>query len=253
MADKQSARDKLINRVKTRLGNNLVEIDLNTIDFTEAIDYTLEKYRELSVHSTTENFMFMRTEKDQNSYTLPEDIVEVVGVHRRTFGTGLGTDVNNEFDPFELSYLNRVLMPNGSGPGVATYYLYHQQLETAQKVFGGYIQFRYDQYTKELLLMRRPFGQEIVMLQVHNAKPEEQIITDMYSAPWILDYATAVSKKILGEAYRYVNNVPGPNGGITINGEGMISEAKEDMQDLELKLQKGGAGAEQTYGNIFIG
>jgi len=78
---------------------------------------------------------------------------------------------------------------------------------------------------------------EVVMLWCYNYKPDQMILNDIYAYPWIQDYAYAMAKQILGEARSKFATLAGPQGGTSLNGTALISEAKEEMQKLEEDLK----------------
>ena len=75
-----------------------------------------------------------------------------------------------------------------------------------------------------------------MLLWTYNLKPEIQLLADFQIQQWIRDYMVAVSKMIIGEAREKFGTIAGPNGGGTLNGTAMKSEAKEEMADLIKQL-----------------
>jgi hypothetical protein len=54
--------------------------------------------------------------------------------------------------------------------------------------------------------------------------------------PWIQDYAYALAKYTLGEAREKYSTIAGPQGGTSLNGGTLKTEAKELLDKLELDL-----------------
>jgi len=75
-----------------------------------------------------------------------------------------------------------------------------------------------------------------VLLWTYNLKPEIQLLADFQIQQWIRDYMVAVSKMIIGEAREKFGTIAGPNGGGTLNGTAMKSEAKAEMDSLITQL-----------------
>jgi hypothetical protein len=72
---------------------------------------------------------------------------------------------------------------------------------------------------------------------VYQVKPEIQLLSDYQIQQWIKDYMLANCKMIIGEAREKFATIAGPQGGGTLNGTAMKSEAKEAMADLIEQLK----------------
>ena len=64
------------------------------------------------------------------------------------------------------------------------------------------------------------------------------IMSDPYAYPWLQEYAYSFSKRILGQAYSKFSQIAGPQGGATLNGTAMLSEAQAEMDKLEEELKQ---------------
>jgi hypothetical protein len=176
--------------------------------------------------------------RDVNIYTLPQEVASVRQVFRRTFGDSTGPFASN-FDPFAQASINVYLMNFNVAGGLATYDFYSQYVELAGRMFGAYMNYTFNSVTKKLQLIRDPKGTgENVLLWVYQVKPEIQLLSDYQIQQWIKDYMLANCKMIIGEAREKFATIAGPQGGGTLNGTAMKSEAKEAMADLieQLKL-----------------
>ena len=179
----------------------------------------------------------MELVKDVNIYQLPQEVVSVRQVFRRTFGDATGPFASN-FDPFAQASLNVYLMNFNVAGGLATYDFYSQYVELAARMFGGYMNYTYNQVTKKIQLIRDPKGTgENVLLWCYNLKPEINLLQDFQISQWIKDYMVANCKMIIGEAREKFGSIAGPQGGGTLNGAAMKAEAKEAITALEEQLK----------------
>jgi len=175
--------------------------------------------------------------RDVNIYTLPQEVASVRQVFRRTFGDSTGPFASN-FDPFAQASINVYLMNFNVAGGLATYDFYSQYVELAGRMFGAYMNYTFNPVTKKLQLIRDPKGTgENVLLWVYQVKPEIQLLSDYQIQQWIKDYMLANCKMIIGEAREKFATIAGPQGGGTLNGTAMKSEAKEAMADLIEQLK----------------
>ena len=109
-------------------------------------------------------------------------------------------------------------------------------MRQAGRMFGRDINYTFDTVTKKLSIIRKPTGNEAVVLWVYKFKPDDAIIADPMARPWIRDYTLAWCKQMLGEAYSKYNTVIGPQGGTTLKGDALKNEAKEIMDRLEKEI-----------------
>jgi hypothetical protein len=112
-------------------------------------------------------------------------------------------------------------------------------------MFGSFINFTWNPQSRKLVIMQRPRGDEEVMLWCYNTKPDHAIINDTYAGQWIKDYSLANCKMMLGQAREKFAQIAGPQGGSSLNGAAMKSEAQADLDRLTKELETlvaGGSG-----------
>jgi hypothetical protein len=175
--------------------------------------------------------------RDVQIYTLPQEVISVRQIFRRTFGDSVGPFASN-FDPFSQASLNVYLMNFNVAGGLATYDFYTQYVELAARMFGGFLNYTWNPVTKKLQIVRDPRGTgENVLLWTYNLKPEFNLLMDYQISQWIRDYMVAACKMIVGEAREKFTNIAGPQGGSVLNGTAMKSEAQARMDDLIMQLK----------------
>ena len=225
------------------LGNQIIDLELDPAHFEAAYQKTIGTFRQRSNAAYEEAYIFMELIRDVNIYTLPQEVTSVRQIFRRTFGDATGPFASN-FDPFAQASINVYLMNFNVAGGLATYDFYSQYVELAAKMFGGFMNYTWNPVTKKLQLIRDPKGTgENVLLWAYQLKPEIQLLTDHQTGQWIRDYMVAVSKMIIGEAREKFSTIAGPQGGGSLNGAAMKSEAQTQMDALleQLKLYVDGA------------
>jgi len=231
-------KQNLIDYCRFTLGDQIIDIELDPAHYETAYQRTLGVYRQRAQNAYEEAYIFMYLVKDENIYTLPQEVMSVRQVFRRTFGDSTGPFASN-FDPFAQASLNVYLMNFNVAGGMATYDFYSQYVELAARMFGGYMNYTYNPVTKKLQLIRDPKGTgEAVLLWTYQLKPEIQLLSDMQISQWIRDYMVAACKMIIGEAREKFSTIAGPQGGGNLNGTAMKSEAQAQMDAKieELKL-----------------
>jgi hypothetical protein len=76
----------------------------------------------------------------------------------------------------------------------------------------------------------------MVLLHTYNYKPDVMLMNDILSFQWIQEYAYNFAKLILGEARSKYSQIAGPQGGTTLNGDALKTEAAAEMERLENDL-----------------
>ena len=174
-------------------------------------------------------------QKDTNEYTLPKEVIEV----RETFRRALGSDQQSgiDVDPFEIAYTNLYFLQAGRIGGLTTWEAFSQYQETIGRLFGNKINFTWDTVTKKFTIIRRPRNDETLLLQVYMVRTDETLLDDPYAKSWIREYALAQCKMMLGEARSKFGQLPGAQGGVTLNGADLKAEAQAAMDRLEEEIR----------------
>jgi hypothetical protein len=225
-------KQNLIEYVQLQLAAQIIDLELDAEHYEAAYQRTIGVYRQRAQGAYEESYTFMELVKDVNIYTLPQETIQVRQIFRRTFGDSAGPFSSN-FDPFSQASVNVYLMNFNVAGGLATYDFYSQYVELAARMFGGYMNFTWNPVTKKLQIIRDPKGTgENVLLWTYNLKPEFNLLSDFQISQWIRDYMVANCKMIIGEAREKFGTIAGPQGGGTLNGAAMKTEAQAQMDKL---------------------
>jgi hypothetical protein len=243
---KQTPRQLLIRELRLLLGGGVIENELTPEHFDLAFDIALDRYRQRSDNSTEERIAFLNLQANQNSYTLPDEIIHVKQVFRSgAMGTVSGTGAY--FEPFAASFANQFII-NGSGTGgdLVTYELFVEYEKLIGMMFGMNVLFFWDTVNKRLDIQRNILAVESVALWVYISRPEEILLKDPYARPWLRDYSLAKCKDMMSDIRGKFSSMPGP-GGIQLNGVQLKESAQAEMLRLDLELSTQVEG-NQGYG-----
>ncbi|BDR25854.1 hypothetical protein RVBP17_1030 [Pseudomonas phage sp. 30-3] len=244
-----TARTEIKKQIMRRLGNSMTDVELDPEDLDLAIDFAIDRYRQRAENACMESMLFITLQRDETEYTLPTEVQEVRRLYRRSVGSGTSGGTN--FDPFESAFSNIFFLQAGRTGGLATWHLFSEYQETLGRIFGSEINFTWNYADRKLTIMRKFQGAETVLVVVWVAKSEDVLLTDVYSRPWLRDYAIAQSKYMLGEARsKFTNGLPGPNGSVTLNGDQLKQEAFAEMERLENEIINYTTGT--SFGMPFI-
>ena len=232
-----TAKTKLFNYVKKLLGDGMIDVELDVDHYEVALEKALGKYRQRAENSVEESYSFLELKEDTNDYILPNEIQSVKEVFRRSIGSRSGGGQGGTiFEPFNLAYTNTYLLSSTQMGGLATYMAFAGYQELVGKMFGSFINFKFDPVNHKLTIMQRPRGDEEVMLAVYNQRPDFILLSDPYAGQWLKDYTLAVSKYMLGEARSKFATISTPQGGTSLNGDALKADAAAEMEKLEMDL-----------------
>jgi hypothetical protein len=241
-----SMRAAIIDYVRMRLADGIVDVELEKEHYEMSINQALIKYRQRAQNAYEESYAFLSLLPETQEYILPREIQQVRAVFRRGIGSVTGTTAS-QFEPFASGYLNTYMLVAGRVGGLTNYELFVDYQKLAMRMFGGYMNYTFNPVTKRLTLVRKmpyqganpdPAQNESVLLWIYNTKPDSMIFNDPQAFPWIQEYAYSFAKRILGQAYSKFSQIAGPQGGATLNGVAMVSEAQAEMEKLEDDLKQ---------------
>jgi len=246
MSQVDTLKQEVFDYCRLNLGDGMVDVELDPEHYETALEKSLGVFRQRADNAVEESYAFLYLEEDKNEYILPRETQQVRQIFRRSVGSRSGGGTGGTvFEPFNLAYTNTYLLSSTNMGGLLTYELYAGYQELVGKMFGSFINFVWHPHNKKLIIQQRPRGTELVMLWVYNEKPDEVLLTDVYSKQWLKDYTLANCKMILGQAREKFASIAGPQGGTALNGSSLKAEAVGDMDRLiqELTTQvSGGQG-----------
>ena len=248
MSELQTGQQEIFDYVKNNLGDGMIDVELDPKHYQTALERAINKFRQRSSNAVEESYAFLELKENQNTYILPDEIINVRSLHRRTVGSRTeGGEGGTLFEPFNLAYTNTYLLASSNMGGLATYNMFASYQELVGRMFGSFIEFKWNTTTKRLTLLQRPRAEETLLLYCYNYRPDSELLNDYLAKQWIKDYTLAKCKYMLGEARSKFATIAGPQGGSTLNGDALKQEAQTELDKLEedLKLQVAGG---QGYG-----
>mgnify|MGYP005723743537 FL=1 len=245
MANLTTEKQEVFDYVFNSLGGGMVDVELDPAHYETAIKDALDRFRQRSDNSVEESYIFLPLVKDQNDYTLADEIIEVRQIFRRSIGSRSGGgDGGTLFEPFNLAYTNTYLLASSNMGGVATYNMFSQIQELVVRMLGSFIEFKWNTTTKKLTILQRPRQGEEVLMYVYMYRPDTELFKDYLAKKWIKDYTLAKCKYMLGEARSKFNTIAGPQGGTSLNGDALKQEAIAELDRLEQEVKTQTAGGQ---------
>lgn len=246
-------RLRLIKVLKNQLGWPVQCVELKEEHFNVAIDNALDNYRAWSDAAYKMRYVLFTVIEGQQTYYLnsavdgTDKIVNVDKIHRLNIlgANSLNWDSNVYFQTFLNQYYS-------SGyTDILSIHLMHSLSEDFQRIFAGDFTFLWDEPSRELLITRRIARTEKVILECMMERTEQELILDRYAKQFLQNWALAETKMQLGLIRsKFSSGTPGPGGAINLNGELLISEARQDMTELKEELFNYEYGGLVGKGNV---
>lgn len=246
-------RLRLIKVLKHQLGWPQVCVELSEEQFNVAIDNALDEFRRRADNAYTLRHISFTLKRGQTTYYLndPRDktdrIVNVLKIHRIN---QLGiSSLSAETGLYAQAFFNQLYQ--GSNVDVLSIHLMNQLSETYEKIFAGNLSFTWDEASRQMLVLRRINNEEErVVLEVVMERSEQELLIDRWAKQWLQGWAQAELWEMLGEIRSKFGNLPGANGGITLNGDSLLSRAEMQFTELLRQItdyEVGNGGV--TFGN----
>lgn len=229
-----NALDKLFYEVNVKLGGTSVIRELEEADYEIAFDEAVRVYRAMSSNSVKRGFYFFKLQPGQQKYQMPEEIDNIREIRRSRSGVIVG----ESFEPFSASFIQQTFQGTNSQGygGFATYDFMAQFQKTAGRLFGEYILHYYNESTNELSVFILPKVQETVAIDCSYLKSIDELLKNGQSYRWLRQYTEGMCRKILGEKYSKIQNLPGAQGGTQLNGSEMLQSGNDMCSAAEQEI-----------------
>lgn len=234
------ARLRLINVLKAQLGWPAQCVELAEEQFNVAIDNALDTYRQLSIGAYEQRFIVFQLLRDQQMYFLnsPVDrtdaVVSVMKVHRLNL---MGVNGAGPDNTWGMAFSQQFANVAAGGAALLDAHLLYGWSEEFTKIFAGDIPFVWNEARREMFLKRAIRQNEKVVLEVELERSEQELMADRWCKQFIQNWALAECKEYLGLIRsKFSSGTPGAAGTITLNGETLLAEARQDFTELKEAL-----------------
>lgn len=230
--------EEAIEEIKFNLGGTIVDIEAEHDEYMAALRYAHRVYLQRAENATEQVMILFQAEKGRQTYDLEDlNILRLHRIYRHSIGTAYNAD--NQLDPFTMMYHNH-FMASASGTtaygSIGIIHMQHMHINLLQDLLANEVQFIWNNSSKELNIMKRIARKELLILDCERKRDMVELLDDPDIEPWMIAYATARLKMILGQAYGKFANLAGPNGGVQLGGNELRQEGKEETDKLEEEI-----------------
>lgn len=217
-----------------RLGDPVIQINVDDSQVEDRIDDALQKFRDYHYDGTERVYRIHQvtaTDKTNRYVTVPESLIGIIGIFR----LGSTPNISNLFNVRYQIHLNDLF--NYTSASYAPYVMAMRHIETLEELFIGEKPIRYNRHLDILNIdmdwASVDTGSYIIIDGYAVVDPETY--TDVYDDPWIKKYATALIKKQWGANISKFSGMQLP-GGTTYDGARILAEATEEVNKMEDEL-----------------
>ena len=247
-------RIRLIKVLNSQMGWPQLCVELQEEQFNIAIDNALDNYRQLSSGAYRRGFILYKLIPGQQKYYLnsaidkTDHIVDIHKIHR--IGP-LGVYGGGPQDVWAHAFAQQYYDLTAGGGSLLSTHLVAAYGEELNRMFAGDLAFQWDEQSHELVLLRAIRGYETVVIEGMLERSEQEILQDRWCKQFIQNWALAELKMTLGLIRsKFASGTPGPGGTINLNGELLVSEARQDMIELKEELLNYEFGGHIGLGNV---
>lgn len=252
---------QLVDLIRRRLGYPMVKVELSNQQVMDEIDYSRQKWVKWAVGQATQEVYFtLELSAGEFLYDLPAGVVEVVGYKSKGIGESINTLFTLENYLYSQGLYDALIKTSISdGYSLVSYHVARDFLHTVERYIPDEYNFKYHPYTNQLEIRPVPgttnlstgsiAGESQGYLLVRSYMVQQSSYTDSWNSSdtyqnffefsdWIQDYALARCKIILGRIRgKFANFASLGNTGISLDGDQLIQEGKEEIERLEETLR----------------
>lgn len=235
-----NSRQSLIEYCLRKLGDPVIEINVDPDQLEDRVDEALQKYQEYHYDGTQRTFykhQITQTDIDNGYVTIPSNILFVIKMF------ALSSSFNTSRNFFDIKYqmmLNDIADMHNYIGDLAYYEQMQQYLSLLDMKLNGLPQVQFTRRQNRLHI----FGDfndgdlgvdDYIALEVHQLIDPETF-TQVYDDMWLKKYTTALIKRQWGMNLIKFEGMQLP-GGVMLNGRQLFDDATTEIEGLEEELR----------------
>ena len=234
-----STRQTHIDYCLRRLGDPVIEINVDDDQLEDRVDESLEYFREYHSEALQRTFLkhlVTATDVTNEFITIDSDITQVT----KLFSIQTGTSTTNFFDIKYQMMLNDMTDIHGTMGNLAYYDMMQQYLGTIDMMLNGNPQTTFVRKQNRLYIHGDFADGDIVAGKYLVAEVYKEIndsdYTTVWNDLWLKEYTTALFKQQWGQNLIKFDGMVLP-GGVTLNGRQIYDDASQDILALRERIR----------------
>jgi hypothetical protein len=226
--------------VRMALAGTLIDVELEEPEIEFAFRRAKKFYAQYGSNDFRRCFYKLDIERGKTVYDIPESINTTIKIIKPSRGLSLDDDMS------QVIYQELFGGRSVDGDWLSYEMLLHK-VERNQKYFAYEEQMIHDEFNSTLTILSQPRADGIWFLECYkNLEDHEYMEVD-----WIFRWTVAECKILLGQAYRKFSSLAAPTGEVSLDGNTLVQEGKDEMREMREELENGGDGS-GSAGYMFI-
>ena len=218
--------------VLRKLGAPVIDINVSDEQIDDRLDEAIDFWRDYHYNGSQLVYMkhqITQDDKDNGYITLPTTILGISGIFNMQSSISSGGGIFNVQYQFVLNNLEDI-----TGYNITNYFMSMQHLEFLQEMLVGKPMIRYNKHINKLHIDAgmdtMPVG-EYIVIEAYDVI-DGDTYSDVWSDRWLQNYASTLVKEQWGSNLTKFNGMQ-LVGGVSFNGEQILSDAKEERRLME--------------------
>ena len=235
-----TTREELIEYCKRRLGDPVIEINVDDDQVEDRVDEALQYYQEFHSDATFKTYLkhqVTQTDVDNEYIPISSDVIFV----SRLFPLASAFGYSHNF--FDIKYqmmLNDIADMQNFAGDLAYYEQLQQYLSVLDMTLNGTPQVTFQRHANRLHI-HGDFADSDIKVGDYVVAEVFQIVdptshTSVFNDMWLKEYTTALIKEQWGQNLIKFEGMQLP-GGVTLNGRQFYEDARTEIEQLREKIR----------------
>jgi len=236
-----NSRQTLIDHCLRRLGDPVIEINVDEDQVQDKVDDTLQMYQEFHSDATYRTYLkHLITQEDKDNGYIPISTNVLYISQMFPINQVGGTSSIGMFDVKYQMMLNSMGDFLNFGGGMSYYYQFEQYLSFLDQLLQGTPQTTWSRHQDRLYIWGEWSNKDLqvgdyVVAEIYSIV-DPTVHTSIFNDMFVKNYLTASIKQQWGINMSKFEGMQLP-GGVTVNGRQMFEDANAELEKLEEKLR----------------
>ncbi|AWY10140.1 neck protein [Vibrio phage VP-1] len=236
---KIDSKDKMIEYAKRKLGEPVIQVNLDKTQMEDAVDDAIQQFCEWH-RDGSESIYFVHkvtAEDVANGYVnLPtdrqiDDVVELLPGDQSLMTSWTTPTGQSLLQMFSVNNTSSCML------SASSFVMMKQRMTTLDKAIGARYPFRFMKYRRRIYCdFKLKADQFLVFSCFENIDPRIDANKEAWEDQWLKRYCTALIKERWGNVLIIANGIKLP-GGIELDGNKILDDAKAEIAELETELK----------------
>lgn len=231
MAQPQS-RDEFKDYIRRKIGEPVIQLNISEEQVDDRVDEAIEFWREY--HYNGSQLVYLKhqiteTDKENGYIPLPQKLLGISKIFNFDTNASSGSGMFNVEYQFVLNNMTEL-----TSYSLQNYYMTMQHIAFMQEILVGKPMIRYNKHVNKLHIDTGTSSWVVgnyIIIEAYDIIDEDEY-ADIWTDRWLQNYAAVLVREQWGLNLTKFNNMQ-LVGGVSFNGEQILSEARADRERIE--------------------